>query len=98
MATLDRLERLTDLVLVLLHARRPLTLAEIADFIGHPSSPEAIRRATRDVNPDRGYAWEKEASLADLMDEIAHLPLVEKLGYGTRSGSETADGDDEPRC
>ncbi len=46
MATLDRLERLTDLVLVLLHARRPLTLDEIAREVpGYPESHDARRQA-----------------------------------------------------
>lgn len=46
MATLDRLERLTDLVLVLLHARRPLTLDEIANEVpGYPASHDARRQA-----------------------------------------------------
>ncbi len=46
MATLDRHERLTDLVLVLLHARRPLTLDEIAREVpGYPESHDARRQA-----------------------------------------------------
>ena len=46
MATRDRLERLTDLVLVLLHARRPLTLEEIAQEVpGYPEGHEARRQA-----------------------------------------------------
>ncbi|MGH9093180.1 MAG: helix-turn-helix transcriptional regulator, partial [Acidimicrobiales bacterium] len=46
MATLDRLERLTDLVLVLLHARRPLTLDDIAHEVpGYPASHDARRQA-----------------------------------------------------
>lgn len=46
MATLDRLERLTDLVLVLLHARRPLTLDEISHEVpGYPEGHEARRQA-----------------------------------------------------
>jgi len=45
-AKLDRLERLTDLVLVLLSARRPLTLEEIAAEVpGYPESREARRQA-----------------------------------------------------
>jgi len=45
-ATLDRLERLTDLVLVLLHARRPLTLDEISHEVpGYPEGHEARRQA-----------------------------------------------------
>ncbi len=46
MATLDRLERLTDLVLVLLDARRPRTLEEIAAAVpGYPASHAARRQA-----------------------------------------------------
>ena len=46
MATLDRLERLTDLVLVLLNARRPLTLDEIAHEVpGYPEGHDARRQA-----------------------------------------------------
>ena len=46
MATPDRLERLTDLVLVLLHASRPRTLEEIATAVpGYPPSREARRQA-----------------------------------------------------
>ena len=45
-ATLDRLERLTDLVLVLLDARRPRTLDEIAVAVpGYPASHAARRQA-----------------------------------------------------
>ena len=45
-ATRDRLERLTDLVLVLLHARRPLTLEEIAQEVpGYPDGHDARRQA-----------------------------------------------------
>jgi proteasome accessory factor BC len=44
--SLDRLERLTDLVLVLLNARRPRTLEEIAAAVpGYPSSHAARRQA-----------------------------------------------------
>ncbi|HUA95060.1 MAG TPA: WYL domain-containing protein, partial [Acidimicrobiales bacterium] len=46
MATLDRLERLTDLVLVLLHTARPLTLDEIAREVpGYPDGHDARRQA-----------------------------------------------------
>ncbi len=46
MAKPDRLERLTDLVLVLLNARRPLTLDEIAHEVpGYPSGHDARRQA-----------------------------------------------------
>ena len=46
MTTPDRLERLTDLVLVLLHASRPRTLEEIATAVpGYPPSREARRQA-----------------------------------------------------
>ncbi len=44
MATLDRLERLTDLVLVLLDARRPRTLEEIAAAVPGYPAPHAARR------------------------------------------------------
>jgi len=43
-AKLDRLERLTDLVLVLLNARRPLTLDEIAGEVPGYPEPGAARR------------------------------------------------------
>lgn len=46
MATPDRLERLTDLVLVLLNARSPRTLEEIASAVpGYPTSHAARRQA-----------------------------------------------------
>ena len=46
MSNLDRLERLTDLVLVLLDARRPRTLEEIAAAVpGYPTSHAARRQA-----------------------------------------------------
>jgi proteasome accessory factor BC len=46
MAKLDRLERLTDLVLVLLNATRPLTLDELAgDVPGYPPGKDARRQA-----------------------------------------------------
>jgi proteasome accessory factor B len=42
----DRLERLTNLVLVLLDTRRPLTLREIADTVGgYPEGHQACRQA-----------------------------------------------------
>jgi proteasome accessory factor B len=45
-ARVDRLERLTDLVLVLLNTRRPLSLRELADAIpGFPPEGEARRQA-----------------------------------------------------
>jgi predicted DNA-binding transcriptional regulator YafY len=45
-AQVDRLERLTNLVLVLLDTPRPLTLQEIADSVaGYPESAEARRQA-----------------------------------------------------
>jgi proteasome accessory factor BC len=44
--SLDRLERLTDLVLVLLNASRPMTLSELAvDVPGYPSGRDARRQA-----------------------------------------------------
>jgi predicted DNA-binding transcriptional regulator YafY len=46
MAASDRLERLTDLVLVLLHTRTPRTLEEIAAMVpGYPQTPAARRQA-----------------------------------------------------
>ncbi|MGH9006955.1 MAG: helix-turn-helix transcriptional regulator [Acidimicrobiales bacterium] len=46
MSPLDRLERLTDLVLVLLNANRPMTLSELArDVPGYPSGRDARRQA-----------------------------------------------------
>ncbi len=46
MAEIDRLERLTDLVMVLLESRRPLTLDEIAREVpGYPEGPAARRQA-----------------------------------------------------
>lgn len=46
MPTLDRLERLTDLVLVLLGTSRPLTLGEIAREVpGYPEAHDARRQA-----------------------------------------------------
>ncbi|MGH8980657.1 MAG: helix-turn-helix transcriptional regulator [Acidimicrobiales bacterium] len=46
MASLDRLERLTDLVLLLLHSPAPRTLEDIARAVpGYPTSPTARRQA-----------------------------------------------------
>jgi predicted DNA-binding transcriptional regulator YafY len=46
MSPLDRLERLTDLVLVLLNANRPMTLSELArDVPGYPAGRDARRQA-----------------------------------------------------
>jgi proteasome accessory factor BC len=46
MSPLDRLERLTDLVLVLLNTTRPLTLSELArDVPGYPTGHDARRQA-----------------------------------------------------
>lgn len=46
MERVDRLERLTDLVLLLLDTSRPLSLAEIADrVVGYPGAGEARRQA-----------------------------------------------------
>jgi predicted DNA-binding transcriptional regulator YafY len=45
-ARVDRLERLTDLVLVLLNTKRPLTLRELGDAVpGYPPEGEARRQA-----------------------------------------------------
>ena len=46
MARVDRLERLTDLVLVLLNTKRPITLRELGDAVpGYPPEGEARRQA-----------------------------------------------------
>jgi proteasome accessory factor BC len=46
MSPLDRLERLTDLVLVLLNTTRPMTLSELArDVPGYPAGHDARRQA-----------------------------------------------------
>ncbi len=46
MERVDRLERLTNLVLVLLDTRRPLSLREIADTVGgYPDGQQACRQA-----------------------------------------------------
>jgi proteasome accessory factor B len=55
-ARVDRLERLTDLVLVLLNTQRPLTLRELGDAVpGFPPEGEARRQAfERDKRTLRG--------------------------------------------
>ena len=74
MAPLDRLERLTDLVLVLLHASSPRTLGEIAEAVpGYPSSHVALRQAfERDkrVLRDEGIVVRTDA-----------VPGPEQFGY-----------------
>jgi proteasome accessory factor B len=64
-AKVDRLERLTDLVLVLLNTRRPLSLRELADAVpGFPPEGEARRQAfERDKRTlrDQGIAVAAEA-------------------------------------
>jgi proteasome accessory factor B len=64
-ARVDRLERLTDLVLVLLNTTRPLTLRELGDAIpGFPPEGEARRQAfERDKRTlrDQGIAVSTEA-------------------------------------
>lgn len=73
----DRLERLTNLVLVLLDTRRPLTLRELADMVaGYPAGAEAARQA---------FERDKRA-LRSLGIPIAVEPLEgeEQAGYRIR--------------
>ena len=80
MAAPDRLERLTDLVLVLLGATRPLPLEEIATEIpGYPTSHDARRQA-----------FERDKRL--LRDEgidVAAVPVEGPGQFGYRIESDT---------
>lgn len=70
----DRLERLTNLVLVLLDASRPLSLREITDRVeGYPETKEAIRQA---------FERDKRA-LRDLGIPLASVPIDghDQVGY-----------------
>jgi len=73
-ARADRLERLTNLVLVLLDTRRPLTLREIASSVtGYPEGGEAARQA---------FERDKRA-LRDLGIPLSveHVEGEEQVGY-----------------
>ena len=76
-ARADRLERMTNLVLVLLETQRPLSLREIAStVVGYPEGKEASRQA---------FERDKRA-LRDLGIPISVEPLAgeEQLGYRIR--------------
>ncbi len=73
----DRLERLTNLVLVLLDAKRPLTLREITDQVeGYPKGREATRQA---------FERDKKA-LRDQGIPVTNVAIggVEQVGYVLR--------------
>ncbi|HZD66221.1 MAG TPA: WYL domain-containing protein [Acidimicrobiales bacterium] len=73
MERVDRLERLTDLVLVLLDTPRPLTLTEIADtVVGYPEGGEARRQA-----------FERDKRT---LREEGVVVAVEPIGDGARLG------------
>lgn len=75
---MDRLERLTDLVLVLLDARRPLTLVEIADAVGgYPDSPAARRQAF-----ERDKATLREEGIPITVSQVPDQPTL--TGYRIR--------------
>lgn len=77
-ARTDRLERLTNLVLVLLETRTPLTLREIASEVsGYPEGTEAARQA---------FERDKRA-LRDLGIPLSveHVDAEEQVGYRIRA-------------
>ena len=63
------------------------TLAEIAEFAALPVSSARISQIATQVDPKRGLAYRTDPALTSLAAEIAHLPLVQKLGY-----QESSDG------
>lgn len=74
MARLDRLERVTDLLLVLLDAPRPLSLREIADRVpGYPESHEARRQA---FERDKRLLREEGVPV-----QVEPVDGVDQLGY-----------------
>lgn len=78
MEKLDRLERLTNLVLVLLDTRRPLTLVEIAgEVAGYPSGAQAARQAF-----ERDKRVLREEGIPITMDT---LPGEDGVGYRIRA-------------
>src|ERR1700722_2055598 len=79
MARVDRLERLADLVLVLLNTRRPLTLRELADAIpGFPPEGEARRQAF-----ERDKRTLRDQGIAVVAEPIEG---PEQMGYRIRPG------------
>jgi proteasome accessory factor B len=77
MARVDRLERLTDLVLVLLNTRRPLSLRELADAIpGFPPEGEARRQAF-----ERDKRTLRDQGIAVVTEPI---DAPEQIGYRIR--------------
>jgi predicted DNA-binding transcriptional regulator YafY len=73
----DRLERLTNLVLVLLDTRRPLTINELADAVdGYPEGSQARRQA---FERDKRTLREEGIPIA-----VEQVDSVEQLGYRIR--------------
>lgn len=65
------------------------SLGEIALHLGLEIKPDALARAMERVNPDRGYAFERDPTMVSLAEEISTLPLVQKLGYQTEAKTDT---------
>jgi len=77
-ARVDRLERLTDLVLVLLGTSRPLSLRELADAVpGYPEAGEARRQAF-----ERDKRTLREEGVALIAEPV---PGPDQIGYRIRS-------------
>jgi len=73
-AKLDRLERLTDLMLVLLETKRPLTISEISHMVaGYPEGEEACRLAF-----ERDKRTLREEGIPISVEPVA---AREQLGY-----------------
>ncbi len=71
---LDRLERLTDLLLVLLETKRPLTISEISHMVaGYPEGEEACREAF-----ERDKRTLREEGIPISVEPVA---AREQLGY-----------------
>jgi proteasome accessory factor B len=76
-ARVDRLERLTDLVLVLLNTKRPLTLRELGDAVpGFPPEGEARRQAF-----ERDKRTLRDQGIAVVVEPIEG---PEQMGYRIR--------------
>lgn len=80
MERVDRLERLTNLVLVLLDTRRPLTLREITDTVaGYPDSAERCRQAF-----ERDKRTLREEGVVLSMEPVRREAEGSQLGYRIR--------------
>jgi hypothetical protein len=61
---------------------KPFTnLKQILDFIQLPYSELKLEEATKQVKPERGYAFLQDADSVEFYKSIQHLPIMKQLGY-----------------